>query len=298
MKANFNCCCVLVTYNPDLTLFKSVRDKVRGNVSSLIIVDNGSLNISEIIDIVSEDLVIELGVNLGIAHAQNVGIARAKELGFNYVWFSDQDTLYPAGFLRSMFSYIEELETSNIKYAAVGPSFFDMNRKTLQPFVRINNGFEYFSPEPGVNECSHLISSGMIVPVNALDVIGLMRSDFFIDLVDFEWCWRALDLGWKIIGIGEISIDHRIGEETKKIFGKELSIRSPFRHYYIIRNSTYLFFYYKGLSFRCRLRVLYQALSISVVALIFGVNRLQYVKAISTGFFSGLIGRLTSNGYN
>jgi GT2 family glycosyltransferase len=39
-------------------------------------------------------------------------------------------------------------------------------------------------------EVSCLPTSGMIFPADALAPADVFAEDFFLDLVDFEWCWR------------------------------------------------------------------------------------------------------------
>ncbi|PTB99331.1 glycosyltransferase family 2 protein [Marinobacter sp. Z-F4-2] len=289
-KEKLDCCCILITFNPMISLLGEVLDSILVNRVGVVIVDNGSENVNEIIELCPESKVIPLGQNKGIGFAQNIGIKEARSKDYSYIWLSDQDTLYECDFALKMLRYANSIDE---KFAVLGPAYVDLNREEVQPFVRLSKGFEYFYPVPGLNECSHLISSGMVIPVDILDAVGGMREDFFIDYVDFEWCWRAYFRGYKVYGIGDVLIRHTIGEDTTRVLGRSLSIRSPFRHYFIVRNATYLFLYYRVLGFRCKVKIIYQAFAISLVAILFGKKRIKYIKSICYGFFSGLIGRLS-----
>jgi rhamnosyltransferase len=76
-----------------------------------------------------------------------------------------------------------------------------------------------------------------------LEIIGFMREELFIDYVDFEWCWRVLKYGYKIISIPAVSIRHKLGDVTKTIGNRKIAIRSRIRYYYMIRNGFYIIFH-------------------------------------------------------
>src|SRR5205085_10676567 len=57
-----------------------------------------------------------------------------------------------------------------------------------------------------------LISSGLLISVSALKAIGYPKKEYFIDLVDIEWCLRALSKGYQIEIVKTIQMRHTIGE--------------------------------------------------------------------------------------
>ena len=88
-----------------------------------------------------------------------------------------------------------------------------------------------------------LISSGSLIPISALDTIGEMDEELFIDHIDTEWSLRARSLDWQSYGVCSALMEHRLGEHTFRVWWgrwRYVSIHQPFRYYYIYRNSILL----------------------------------------------------------
>lgn len=253
-------CCVVVTYNPEIEYLKKVLASISANDVKVVLVDNGSSNYDSITTCSGSDIVsLSLEENRGIAAAQNHGIKWAIENSFDYVWLSDQDTLYPKDYTLKMMSYIDSFSESTEHLGVIGPALLELNRNKIQPFVKFDFFTKHVKPKPGLNEVSHLIASGMIIPVSAFMVVGFKREDLFIDWVDLEWCWRAFNSGLRVYGVGDVFIEHNLGDEMVSVVNKKISIRSSTRHYYIIRNGVYLSLYSDLLPFGVRLEYLFRS---------------------------------------
>ena len=286
--------CVVVSFNPNIEYFKKVLLRILDNDVSVVIVDNGSDNISEIIDFLPTSVaLLNLGENVGIARAQNLGIKNAFDAGAEYIWLSDQDTIYPSNFAFEMMSVISSAEDDDLVVGAIGPSFFELNRQRVEAFVRFSPWSSRFQPEKGLNKVAHLIASGMIISKKAFQAIGPKREDLFIDWVDLEWCWRANAKGYQVYGTGDVIIEHNLGDLMVKVANKQISIRSPFRHYFIIRNGMYLCLHDKLLPFGARLHYLLLTLATSVAYPILAPsNKWEHLKVNFLALWHGLIGRL------
>jgi rhamnosyltransferase len=77
--------------------------------------------------------------------------------------------------------------------------------------------------------------------------LGGFDDLLFIDLVDYEYCYRARVNGFKLIQFSNVFITHNVGIEVyrssiKSLFlvRKKKSIHSPLRCYYMYRNMLYL----------------------------------------------------------
>ena len=62
--------------------------------------------------------------------------------------------------------------------------------------------------------------------MESIKEIGLMNSDLFIDMVDYEWCWRANSKGFTLYEDERVIFKHQIGSE-QKVLGKQ--IIAPFQ---------------------------------------------------------------------
>ena len=85
------------------------------------------------------------------------------------------------------------------------------------------------------------IEQHVIILMDVLDNVGPMRDDFFIDLVDTEWCLRARKKGYEIVAINKVMIDHYLGDYAVNIIWHKYPIHSPIRMYYYFRNAIFLY---------------------------------------------------------
>ncbi|GHV66155.1 rhamnosyltransferase [Spirochaetia bacterium] len=227
--------CVLIIYKPDTILLSHVISGIIGQVRNCYIVNNDSdtFTFKQ-----SNIITVNLGKNYGIAYAQNIGINLAKQNNVDFILFSDQDTIYPQNFVAKMMDAYEYYFNKD-EIGALVPRFYDQN-KMRKTKIAINK-FKYIVPhDDKVYHVAHAISSGSIIPIKCLDVVGVMREDLFIDWVDFEWCCRALKHGYKIVSIPGVSIEHKMGDRVRKIGNKKVTIRSRVRYYYLIRNGIFI----------------------------------------------------------
>ncbi len=229
--------CILVTYNPDFQQLQATLSSILSQVDKIVVVNNNStpLNLSN-----AKIHVIELGNNFGIAYAQNRGIEYANSNGAKYVFFSDQDTVYPNNFVEKAIECFNRHKQEKI--AAVIPYFYNENKKQ---FSRVNiSKTKGYSPKIGEDVyLAHAISSGTFCHISIFDVIGMMNERLFIDWVDYEWCWRATKNGYKIICNTSNIIHHNMGDSYKTVFNRKIVVYSDFRNYYFFRNGTYLLFH-------------------------------------------------------
>lgn len=229
-----NIAIIIVLYNPTKDQISHL-DKVKLIGSDdynfhYIIVDN-----SEYINISTHPnnlYYIPNGGNKGIAYAQNIGIKKAKDLKCEYVIFFDQDSEFSADFINQMISEYKQIKRSDNFIATLGPLIIDKNTKTAyKNSVDNNHSF---------SKVDTVISSGSIMEISSFDTIGGMDEKLFIDLVDHEWCWRAKSLGYACYQTSIVSIDHKVGNCNKTLFGFPIIISAPIRYYYKYRNFIWI----------------------------------------------------------
>lgn len=285
--------CIIVTYRPDAAHLQRVLASITRQTSRVILVDN-SPDPHDAITAREGVQCITLGDNLGIATAQNIGIRQAIEQGADVIWLSDQDTIYPENFLANMLTALQACKTQDIRLAALAPSYFDTHKGTVQAFVRHAPFTQFFTPKPGLQRVSHAIASGTLLPANALRAIGLMQENLFIDWVDLEWCWRAHHQhGYQTICTGDVVIEHTMGDGSVQFLGKKVSIRSPLRHYYMVRNAIHIALHSRSATVPIRLEIFAKALAwIFIFPLIAPSNKVQHLRATLAGLWDGLRNRM------
>ena len=236
---------IIVTYNPDMQQLEETIHSIAKQVSHVIIIDNG--NTVFLFENIDNLIIINLGKNYGIAYAQNRGIELAKQKKADFILLSDQDTVYPEDFISKIIN-IYDRYSGKESIGAIVPRVYDKN-KMNEIKIAITK-FKYIFPEKNkIYYISHAIASGTLIPIKNLDVIGNMREELFIDWVDFEWCYRVLKCGYKILSIPDISIDHMMGDNVKIIGNRKVALRSRVRYYYMIRNGLYIILHTDSLKF-------------------------------------------------
>lgn len=234
---------VVVTYNPGEALQQLIISLAE-QVETVFVIDNGS--VSFVMSSENDNVrIAKLEQNEGIAEAQNKGIDLAAELNHKYVIFFDQDSIVPQGMISDLFTNFIDIERSGIKLAGVGPIFYDFRFNYYYPQILLNKdgSRQHLSPE-GKSlpfEVSFIISSGSLVSMDALSAIGKMKSEYFIDYVDIEWCLRAGHLGYKFYSVPGSKMQHAIGDDNISFLRYKLPVHSPWRRYYRMRNMYYLF---------------------------------------------------------
>jgi rhamnosyltransferase len=212
----------------------------------VIIIDNGNTNF--LFQNIDNLIIINLGRNYGMAYAQNRGIELARRRNADFVLLSDQDTIYPENFISEMLNIYEYIPNKE-RLGAITPVFYDENKKE-NSVIMITKFLAIVPDVHKIYSVAHAISSGSLIPISSLAVIGSMREEMFIDYVDYEWCWRALKHSYEIISIPSISLRHKLGDRVKKIGNRKIAIRNRARYYYIIRNGIYIIFHMDLLKIR------------------------------------------------
>lgn len=220
-----NVCIVVVFYNPkkeQIAQFEKLA-----NHCTVVAVDNSDKKSST-----SGIKYIPLFANKGIAVAQNIGIAFACREGFEFVLLMDQDSKIESSFVKDIVIEYERLKRIYLEIGFLGPVFVDEKSKQ-----------EYKNGIKKNEECTQIdvvIASGCLIPTGTLKSVGGMDESLFIDLVDFEWGWRATNMGYKGYMTRNVRMIHSIGNEYHDWYGFVLGLSSPFRYYYQYRNTLWL----------------------------------------------------------
>ncbi|MDR2408843.1 MAG: glycosyltransferase family 2 protein, partial [Bacteroidales bacterium] len=200
---SYNVDCILVTYHPDILLLNRVLDGILFQIRNCYVINNG---VQYFCYSTNNITIVNLGRNYGIAYAQNYGIELAKRHNADFVLLSDQDTIYPEDFISKMLDVYEHTEDKE-HIGAITPIFYDKN-KDRSSAIMATKFYSIIPESHKIYTVAHTISSGSLIPMENLKIIGFMREELFIDYVDTEWYWRALKYGYKILSIPAVAIKH------------------------------------------------------------------------------------------
>jgi rhamnosyltransferase len=291
---------VTVAFNPDVPRIEMQLRALSEQVDVVIVVDNGCVIPlrSQLGDVgLAKAIVwVVLDRNHGIAKGLNAGIAAARARHAEFVLCMDHDSVAPPGCVANLRLGLERVELTDAKVAAVGPRISDP-RGRENPFIKLGwfkHRHQYCREGVLALETDYLISSGCFARIRTYDdaSVGMLEEDLFIDNVDFEWCCRARSKGYKLYGICNAVLDHRLGDSRKAIAGQwSMIIHSPQRLYYMTRNRIVL--YGRGyIPLRWKCKDVLRMVAKLTLTVIFVSPRMRYLELSLRGMRDALLGRL------
>ena len=221
-------CAGIVTYNPDILRLKKNISNIANQVKTIIIFDNGSENINNIIELIScysNVYILNNPENKGIAYALNKIFEWGKKNNFEWVLTLDQDSVV-LGDLIDNYEFISE------KNAIVAPNILYKDNEQYKEIH--DHDYEYVS---------WAITSASLTQLKAWEEIGGFDEYLFIDKVDYDFCVRLRCKGYFLVRTYKVTLDHELGNlNCIRLFGKTIYVthHSPQRKYYMVRNSIYL----------------------------------------------------------
>lgn len=279
-------CAVIVTYHPSAEMLANLSN-VLAQVEGLVVVDNGS-NSVELgpLRAASSALgfhLIENGENLGIAEALTQGVRWAKIQGYPWLILLDQDSAITDKFVEQMFAaWRSHPECERV--ASIHPRYVDPKTGIEGDVPRANDGSPVFP-----------MTSGSLMPTWIFDKIGSFASEYFIDLVDWEYCFRIRAAGFLVADSRQAKLLHSPGNpSTATILGRTFlhSQHNAVRRYYISRNSIAFYRKYVCSFPGWVLKAVYWQLHETAICLIADENRGCQFRSFLLGTWDGLTGRM------
>lgn len=296
MLANNKIYAIIITFNPDIRLLDAAYNSIVTQVDRIIYVDNFSQNQSEIKNWHQGKEKVEfiwLNDNEGLGVAQNMGIKEALDCGASRVIIFDQDSVVDDDFVSCLVkAEIRALE-EGVNVGLTGPVYKSYDDSFAYPIWTVDGGKIVKIPQDYIKDykvVTHLIASGSLIRREALECTGLMREDLFLGYIDFEFCFRATQYGFKSIVTNSACMRHQMGDSQIVIHGRKIGLYSPFRRYFDCRNTILIQRenVFPKVFKRHHLKLIFGKILIS---LIYGPKRWQQIKYCSRGFYDGLIGK-------
>lgn len=280
---------VVVIYKTSIEKIKKIYNNLKSQVDLVVIVNNDKK--SYFLYYKNFEL-INLNNNYGIGFAQNIGIINLIKNNFKYVVLVDQDTELPRNYINTVLPFFTK------EVSCITLNLFDNNKKKYSGFIKRNfffrksinkseNNFDLLSRE----SVTETMSSGMIIDLKKIKKIGLMNEDFFLDWIDFEWCWRSYKNDYKIIGFKNITAKHFLGLRSIKFFKYKFHIHALIRYYYIIRNGIYISIYSK-INLMWKINIFLNTIRYIFGYLLLVEKKKILIKYIIIAIYHGLFGKL------
>lgn len=237
----------VVAYLPDVGRLSALIARLLPDVADVLVIDNGQSidpKTAPWSGMPSVQWHLAPG-NLGVGAALNLARERALDGAYDFLLTFDQDSLPPAEYVTSLLDVWSRAGDAARGWAALGPAIRDEATGRALPVRRVDPQLHLVvSADPLSSQqtvaVDHVITSGCLYPVAALSAVGPFKEDWFVDLVDTEWCWRARHLGWSVQQTGAVVLQHTIGKAGVKVLGRQVLAHPPQRIYFQVRNTLWL----------------------------------------------------------
>jgi rhamnosyltransferase len=288
-----NVIAVIVTFNPDLHLLVDQYKSVKSQVSNIIYVDNGSSNPKNLLNLFDNCDNLKFifnDLNIGLGNAQNIGIKKAITIEATHILLLDQDSILDNNFIENLLTVEKSNIERNIKVGVIGPVFVNSITRKVKKHTDSSNwrikNYDQIKQEVAV---PWTIASGSLIRSSIFEEVGYLNGDYFIELIDLEWCFRARSMGYKVFVTPNSSMIHTIGDSTMNILGKKIGYYSPTRRYYLCRNSILLLRNNYGNKINA-LGVFIKTFIKVFISILKGPHRINFVKYSYLGYKDGLAG--------
>ena len=217
----------IVLYNPDYDVLNKSISIIASQVDMVFLYCNSYIDANRLIN---QDFVLindSESTNDGIAHALNVIMERALDIGASWCLFLDQDSIPPNDII-SQYERYTSLPNAGILTSQV------IDRRSQENEERGVVGDSIWE------QVSLCITSGSYNNVFVWKQSGGFDENLFIDYVDWEYCARIRKRGYEIYKINSVVLDHELGRlEYYELFHHKIPSynHNAFRKYFITRNS-------------------------------------------------------------
>lgn len=280
----------VTVFQPDEAQVTALCRRVEADPRRTVVFDNGGLPEAAAARLIGDGaLVLSEGRNIGVGGALDAIVRTASEAGARQVLLLDQDADFSAQQISALEAALGRLQGSGVPVALVGP------RPEAAPGRKApaSPRRPYRSDHGSLAPVEYLATSGSLIDLEAYAVIGPFRSDFFIDGIDLEWCFRAWAAGYGCWMDTGTALPHRVGAGVirSEILGIEMPRQPLFRMEVYLRNSVYAW----RLSHVPRRWKLRQAAYLPLQILLYWADagyRPNVLARLALGVLDGLRGRL------
>jgi rhamnosyltransferase len=275
---------VVTAYHPDDRLAAVVESALL-TCTGVIVSDNTPASSASAAEKLDDPRITVLrnGSNQGHAAALNAAVEKLPA-DTAFVLFLDQDSVLPQALVPALSAHFADEHIG-----VVAPT----------PWDAAHGGTYERAAETGpvVADRDGVMTSGMLVRRNCLDAVGRFREDFFVDWVDFDFCLRARNAGFRVVQDTSVLLPHSLGDRREHRVGflRTHVLHYPaWRHYWVARNSTILAREQLRGNRRWALSAVLYLTRWTVNTALFEAKRRTHVAALLRGFFDGMTGRVSA----
>lgn len=284
-------CAVIVTYNRKQLLkqcLEAIFHQESVTCDALVIDNNSSDGTEEFIASEYTDdprlIYINTKKNLGGAGGFQFGVREAVQLGYDYVWIMDDDTLPSKTALIELFKADKALHgnwgfLSSVAYWTDG-SICRMNIQKKNIFKHVGDD-EYRTERAQITMCSFV---SLLVKSEVIRELGLPIGEYFIWTDDYEFTGR-ISRKYPCYMVPGSKVIHAMKNHIRVDFAHDDASRID-RYHYIYRNDVHCYRQY-GFAGWCYI-LLKDAYTMFDVLMHSKNHRMRKIKTVFLGFMEGL----------
>jgi rhamnosyltransferase len=282
---------VVIWYNPE-NLGEDTAVKNILTYSSLFnkvyIIDNSLDDNSRLARQIPNSCYISNFNNLGIANALNQGCEAALSDGYAWAMTMDQDSSWDGTYLSKYINEANRIHRIDNLVRSFSPNTVHQKEirsvlgtikysllKKIKP-ERNSDGKDVFE------YVDRVISSGNIIYLEMWKTIGGFNDELFINDVDYDFCYRAIQKGYKIVKIHMCNMYHVDGEPRRAFFPHAFWYHKE-RIYYSIRNKYFILNNYPGFAYKYKYRASIRRIILEKLFFLEWSDFKYVVKGISDG---------------
>lgn len=226
---------LVTVYNPDKNVVENLQILSR-QVEQVILCDNSVNDNTQMFGGVTKSIYTTQHKNLGLTSAFN-SVLKDPAYGWkddDIVVFFDQDSRISEGYIASLYDEYQRIEARVENLGCLGPIFYNTsNGQVERPRQRK-------AITPDTYSVTNTITSSLMTRYKDLKKIGFWNENIFLDMADWDLCWRMEKAGLLCCMTEKVTLHHSVGSGEKKIGPIKLRVGQPFREYYQTRDALYL----------------------------------------------------------
>ena len=235
MKGKSMIAALITLFNPEESVYDNILT-ISEQVDKVYLCDNSSTNNGAAYEKIRNVESIFNGENLALSGAFNRVLKNKRNNWTNddFVFFFDQDSSILPGHIQGLIAQYNQLEQNGYNIGCLGPIYF--NRSTNQlaiPRIKkqiTNDDFIVKS----------IITSSLLCKYGKIEEIGFWNEEVFLDLADWDLCWRFIRAGMLCIETKIVVLNHAVVTGYKIVGPIRIAETAMIREYYQTRNYLYL----------------------------------------------------------
>ena len=286
---------IIVTYNSEPSFEENLKTLIP-QVGEVLLVDNSNEDASQqyIQHIALSNSSVTLRqntTNIGLAAAQNIGIAYAQMHHYSWVLLMDDDSLPQSDMVAQLMdAYVSHPNNERVKI--ITPQIFDLNTRAPHKVLCKKGAWRLHSKVATTPATLWIaLASGMLIPIKHFKNIGAMNEKLFIDEIDTEFCLRTIAADQIVLHAPQAHLFHQIGEASQHSLGiKKVTTwnHSPLRKFYIFRNRIWLWKQYWSTTPRFILYEMGSTFKLFLLILLFETNKKEKLSQSLKGLWEGV----------